>query len=87
MGEGIMTQFPVTEAKVSYDHLTIRSTVDVLKAETLLDWKGFWVRVRDEEVMQRVAQAMLHAATAQLCRTSREEHDNPSFRAPDAVGL
>jgi hypothetical protein len=69
-----MTQFPVTEAKISYDHLTFRSTLEVLKAETQFDWNEFWVRARDEEVMRRVAQAMLHAAAAELCRTSPDEH-------------
>jgi hypothetical protein len=63
-----MTQFPQTEAKVSYDHLTFRSTVDILKAETRLDWNEFWMRVRDTEVMNRVAEAMLSAAAIELSR-------------------
>ena len=71
-----MTQFPVTDAKVSYDHLTFRSTVDVFKAETKLDWNDFWVRVRNEETMERVAQAMLRAVAGELCRASPEEHRN-----------
>ena len=65
-----MTQFPATEAKVSYDHLTFRSTIEALRAETGLDWNELWARVRDEETMGRVAQAMLRAAASELGRTT-----------------
>jgi hypothetical protein len=64
-----MNPFPATEAKVAYDHLTFRSTVDALKAATPLDWNEFWVRVRDDEVMARVADAMLRAAAVELCQS------------------
>lgn len=61
-----MTRFPASEAKVAYDQLTFRSTVQVLKAATQLDWDEFWMRVRDEDIMANVAQAMLRAAASEL---------------------
>jgi len=64
-----MTKFPAAEAKVAYDHLTFRSTVDRLKSETSLDWDDFWVRVRDEDIMARVASAMLSAAASTLSQS------------------
>lgn len=71
-----MSQFPAMEAKVSYDHLTFRATVDVLKAETPLDWNEFWTRVRDEKAMTRVAQAMLRAAAVELCQSPIEDNED-----------
>lgn len=71
-----MSQFPAIEAKVSYDHLTFRATVDVLKAETPLDWNEFWTRVRDEQAMKRGAQAMLRAAAVELCQSPIEDNED-----------
>ena len=84
-----MSQFPATEAKVSYDHLTFRATVDVLKAETPLDWNEFWIRVRDEDVMTRVAHAMLRAAALELCqsRIADNEDNHPALPANQADAL
>jgi hypothetical protein len=84
-----MSQFPAMEAKVSYDHLTFRATVDVLKAETPLDWNEFWTRVRDEQAMTRVAQAMLRAAAVELCQSPIEDNEDnhPALGAKQSDAL
>jgi hypothetical protein len=82
----MMTQFPATEAKVAYDHLTFRSTIEALRAESGLDSNELWARVRDEETMGRVAQAMLRTAASELCRTRLLPQEVPSA-ASDGLRL